>query len=69
MVLLRTQSILIQMDKNTALDKTFFERKIVNIFLPISFKICFGCSKDCIPFCLPVSSDDNIDPDQEILLE
>ena len=22
------------------------ERKIVNIFLPISFSICFGCSKD-----------------------
>ena len=23
-----------------------FQRKIVNIFLPISFNICFGCSKD-----------------------
>ena len=23
---------------------TFFERKIVNIFLPVSFKICFGSS-------------------------
>ena len=23
-----------------------FERKIVNIFLPISFNICFGCSKE-----------------------
>ena len=23
-----------------------FEGKIVNIFLPISFNICFGCSKD-----------------------
>ena len=23
-----------------------FERKIVNIFLPISFHICFGCSKE-----------------------
>ena len=22
------------------------ERKIVNIFLPISFNICFGCSKE-----------------------
>ena len=28
------------------LDKHFFERKIVNIFLPISFNICFGCSKE-----------------------
>ena len=24
----------------------FFERKIVNIFLPISFNKCFGCSKE-----------------------
>ena len=23
-----------------------FESKIVNIFLPISFSICFGCSKE-----------------------
>ena len=23
-----------------------FERKIVNIYLPISFNICFGCSKE-----------------------
>ena len=23
-----------------------FERKIVNIFLPISFNICFGCLKE-----------------------
>ena len=28
------------------LDKQFFERKIVNIFLPISFNICFGCSEE-----------------------
>ena len=27
------------------INKTF-EHKIVNIFLPISFKICFGCSKE-----------------------
>ena len=27
-------------------DKKKFERKIVNIFLPISFNICFGCSKE-----------------------
>ena len=25
---------------------TIFERKIVNIFLPISFNIYFGCSKE-----------------------
>ena len=23
----------------------FFQRKIVNIFIPISYKICFGCLK------------------------
>ena len=28
------------------LDKKKIERKIVNIFLPISFNICFGCSKE-----------------------
>ena len=28
------------------LDKQNFERKIVTIFLPISFNICFGCSKE-----------------------
>ena len=27
------------------LDKPNFERKIVNIFIPISLSICFGCSK------------------------
>ena len=25
-----------------------FQRKIVNIFLPIIFSICFGCSKNCL---------------------
>ena len=25
---------------------TIFERKIVNIFLPISFNICLGCSEE-----------------------
>ena len=30
----------------TYLDKQIFERKIFYIFLPISFNICFGCSKD-----------------------
>ena len=29
----------------TGLDKQNFQRKNVNIFLPISFNICFGCSK------------------------
>ena len=28
------------------LDKQIFERKIVNIFLPVSFNICFGSSKE-----------------------
>ena len=28
------------------LDKQSFERKIVNIFLPISLNMCFGCSKE-----------------------
>ena len=28
------------------LDKQIFERKIVNIFLPISFNICFGFTKE-----------------------
>ena len=33
--------------KIIGLDKPkFFERKIVNIFLPISFNICFGRSKE-----------------------
>ena len=31
---------------HTGLDKKNTERKIVNIFLPISFNICFGCSKE-----------------------
>ena len=29
-----------------ALDKQNFELKIANIILPISFHICFGCSKE-----------------------
>ena len=28
------------------LDKQKNQRKIVNIFLPINFNICFGCSKE-----------------------
>ena len=28
------------------LDKQNFELNIVNIFLPLSFNICFGCSKE-----------------------
>ena len=30
----------------TGLDKQNFQLKIVNIFLPINFNICFGCSKE-----------------------
>ena len=30
----------------TGLDKQKFQHKIVNIFLPINFNICFGCSKN-----------------------
>ena len=30
----------------TGLDNKKFHRKIVNIFLPIIFSICFGCSKE-----------------------
>ena len=30
----------------TGLDKQIFQRKIVNISLPIIFSICFGCSKE-----------------------
>ena len=30
----------------TGLDKQVFKRKSVNIFLPINFNICFGCSKE-----------------------
>ena len=32
--------------KFTGLDKQKFQRIIVNIFLPINFNICFGCSKE-----------------------
>ena len=31
---------------NTGLDKQNFQRRIVNIFLPINFSICFGCSRE-----------------------
>ena len=30
----------------TGLDKHKFQRKIVNIFLPINFNICLGSSKE-----------------------
>ena len=34
-------------DHSIGLDKQKnFERKIVNIFLPISFNMCYGCSKE-----------------------
>ena len=32
--------------KTTGLDKQNLHHKIVNIFLPINFNICFGCSKE-----------------------
>ena len=31
---------------STGLDKQKFQHLIVNIFLPITFSICFGCSKE-----------------------
>ena len=34
------------LDIDIGLDKQNFERKIVNIFLPLSFNICFMCSKE-----------------------
>ena len=30
----------------TGLDKQKNQRKVVNIFLPIVFSLCFGCSKE-----------------------
>ena len=36
-----TRMVFIGLDK-----QNFFESKIVNMFLPISFNICFGCSKE-----------------------
>ena len=33
-------------DKNIGLVKQIFKIKIVNIFLPVIFSICFGCSKE-----------------------
>ena len=35
-----------QKAQKTSEPTIFSERKIVNIFLPISFNICFGCSKE-----------------------
>ena len=32
--------------QNIGLDNTIFERKILNISLPISYNKCFGCSKE-----------------------
>ena len=31
-----------------SLDNQIFQRKTVNIFLPICFIICFGCSKETV---------------------
>ena len=38
--------VLIAYDKTSHEINKIFERKIVNIFLPISFNLCFGCSKE-----------------------
>ena len=46
--------------KTIGLDKQIFERKIVNIFLPISFNICFGGSKE------PSHSDSSFEYPQHI---
>ena len=35
-----------QVQYTTVLDNNFFQRKIVNIFLPICFNMCFGFSKE-----------------------
>ena len=35
-----------ELSLTTGLDKKKFQRKIVNIFLPIFFSICFGSSKE-----------------------
>ena len=32
--------------KSLGLDKQKLQRKIVNIFLPINFNVCFGCSEE-----------------------
>ena len=34
------------LDISIGLDKQNFECKIVNVFLPFSLNICFGCSKE-----------------------
>ena len=33
---------------STGLDNKNFQCKIANIFLPINFNICFGCSKEMV---------------------
>ena len=35
---------------HTGLDKQNFQRKFVNIYLPINFNICFGCSKGAFEY-------------------
>ena len=40
------------------LDNKIFQRTIVNIFLPINFNICFGCSEE------PSQSDYSFEPSQ-----
>ena len=38
--------LLTEITANLEQINTNFQRKIVNIFLPINFYICFGCSKE-----------------------
>ena len=40
--MVRCQGVQIFMVNVTGLDKQNFQHKVVNIFLPISFNICFG---------------------------
>ena len=42
----QVQTIIYSKSLIIGLDKQKNQRKIVNIFLPISFNICFGCSKE-----------------------
>ena len=45
--LFQQQDTSVQLETRAVKDTNkIFENKIVNIFLPISSKICFGCSKE-----------------------
>ena len=43
--ILKTNGNLMKVESIAVLNK-IFQSKIVNIFLPINFNICFGCSKE-----------------------